>query len=492
MQRLKKIPFFLILLVMFFCLHGSLENYGFLEAKEVLWVGLLVSSVMLILFFITLFFTRDRLMAGLIIFFISLWYIFFGAIHDWIGNQSLLAFMHRYAVLLPLLLVVTIAWVIYLKRNKQRHQRWAFYLNVLLIIYCSIDGFLLLRNYFLPVKHTLATISFDKTKVKNKPNVYYLLFDEYPGYTTLRDSFAFNNDSLYHNLKQHDFEILPTFSNYDFTLFSMSSIFNMQYVDSNYDHGHLTQRDMQVRLNEIKNNQAMSIFNSMGYTIENYSIFDIAGHQNIAARHSLFPMHTPLLTDKFFHNRLMKDLSWWLITGKFKIASLKEKYFYSKDKDNQYMAQMLIESAARKSDEPKFCYAHFLMPHRPFFRDSSGQLRNFTSSREMYDLYFDKPVYLSYLKYTNRVITTLIEKITKNDSSAIVVVMSDHGFHTFNNAISYNPLNYDNICAVRFPDKNYIAVKEKWSTVNFFRYLFNCEFGQQLPFLKDSTIWINL
>ena len=50
MQRLKKIPFFLILLVMFFCLHGSLENYGFLEAKEVLWVGLLVSSVMLILF----------------------------------------------------------------------------------------------------------------------------------------------------------------------------------------------------------------------------------------------------------------------------------------------------------------------------------------------------------------------------------------------------------------------------------------------------------
>ena len=75
MLRLKKIPFFLILLVLFFCLHGSLENYGFLEAKEVLWVGLVVSGVMLVLFFITLFFTRDLLMAGLITFFISMWYI---------------------------------------------------------------------------------------------------------------------------------------------------------------------------------------------------------------------------------------------------------------------------------------------------------------------------------------------------------------------------------------------------------------------------------
>ena len=40
MNLLKKIPFFLLLLVLFFCLHGSVENYGYLNLSEVVQVGL--------------------------------------------------------------------------------------------------------------------------------------------------------------------------------------------------------------------------------------------------------------------------------------------------------------------------------------------------------------------------------------------------------------------------------------------------------------------
>ena len=66
--------------------------------------------------------------------------------------------------------------------------------------------------------------------------------------------------------------------------------------------------------------------------------------------------------------------------------------------------------------------------------------------------------------------------------------MSDHGYRTFRNEKGYEPFNYNNLCAVRFPDKNYIDLKEKWSTVNFFRYLFNCEYGQNIPYLADSSV----
>ena len=492
MQRLKQIPFFLLLLVVFFCLHGSVENYGFIGLHEVLILGLIIAGSVLVLFLVVLFFTRNYLSASLISFFIVLWYLFFGAIHDWIKSKYFLSFLHSYTVLLPLLLVITVAWIIYLQRYKTAQPQWTLYLNLLLMIYCSMDGVRIMRSYMTPEKNFFKQVAFDPGKVKTKPNMYYLLFDEYPGYKSLQDSFGFRNDSLYRFFAKNEFQLLPTFANYDFTLFSMSSIFNMQYVDSNYDHKKLTQKDMQQRLQEIKNAGVISLFSKMGYKIENYSIFDIAGQNSTAARNSLFPVHTPLLTDKIFHNRILKDLAWWLVTGKFKIESIREKYLYRKDRDNQYTEKMIIESSAQKTTFPKFCYGHFLLPHRPYYRDSTGNIRDFKSPDEMYELFFDKEIFLSYLKYTNKVISSLIKNITHNDPNAIIVVMSDHGFHTFNNSISYNPYNYNNICAVRFPDKNYINYKEKWSTVNFFRYLFNCEFGQQLPYLSDSTIWINL
>ena len=43
-------------------------------------------------------------------------------------------------------------------------------------------------------------VPFDQTKVTQKPNVYFLLFDEYAGYKSLQDSFNFKNDSFYNYL----------------------------------------------------------------------------------------------------------------------------------------------------------------------------------------------------------------------------------------------------------------------------------------------------
>ncbi|MBK6634490.1 MAG: hypothetical protein IPG38_09350 [Chitinophagaceae bacterium] len=149
-------------------------------------------------------------------------------------------------------------------------------------------------------------VPFDQSKVTQKPNVYFLLFDEYAGYKSLQDSFGFKNDSLYHFLKQKDFTELPTFANYDFTPFSMSSILNMQYVPENYNRSLLVQHDIHQRFGEIRNAHVFSIFRSMNYSIENYSIFDIKDNPALFRSNGLFPIHAALLTNKVFHNRLLK------------------------------------------------------------------------------------------------------------------------------------------------------------------------------------------
>ena len=114
MKPLKKIPAILLLLVLFFCLHGTVENFGFIDVKEVLYVGLVSLLCLMVVFLIVLLLTKDHLFASLLVFFIGTWYLFFGAIHDRITSTSYLFLLRKYIVLLPVLLTITVAWIIFL------------------------------------------------------------------------------------------------------------------------------------------------------------------------------------------------------------------------------------------------------------------------------------------------------------------------------------------------------------------------------------------
>jgi len=487
MQLLKKIPFFLLLLVIFFCLHGSLENYGFVELQEILVLGGLILACLGIGLVLTWLFTRNWLMSALICFFIALWYLFFGAIYDWLQTSQVLHFLHRYQVLIPALIVLTVGWIIFLHKKRSKHATLSMYLNLLLLLYCGIDSFLLITKNVEPVrKGQAAAVAFDPGKVTQKPNVYYLLFDEYAGYQSLKDSFGFANDSLYHFLDQKGFRNIPGGSNYDFTLFSMSSIFNMQYVDTTGITGTTLQNDLQVRTNEIRYGSVFGLFENMGYQIENYSIFDIGNRHSVSDKNDFLPVHSRLLTDKIFHNRLLRTSGWIFKTGKFALPAWKKKYLYQHDVTNIFSEQAVKQTAADKSTVPKFCYAHFIIPHGPFYRDSSGQYNSDASIADEATL-TNKAAYLAYLKYGNTVIESLVESITANDPQAIIVLMSDHGFRPYQTPERYVPFCFDNICAVRFPNNNYGATGERHSAVNFFRYLFNKQFGQNIPYLPDRV-----
>ena len=481
MKPLKKIPVILLLLVLFFCLHGTVENYGFIDLREVVLVGLLSLCCLIIFYLIVLLLTNDYLFASLLVFFVGAWYLFFVAIHDTITSTPFLLFLRKYIVLLPALLAITVAWVVLLKRKKAWRGRVLLYFNVLLLIYCSIDTVQLLRKHFSTSQlKPNVTGAFDITAVKSKPNVYFLLFDAYPGPTTLRDSFAFSNENFYSFLKQQEFKILPTYSNYDFTVFSMSSVLNMQYVPADYDPHKLTQHDIQCRVNEIRNGAVFSIFKKMGYSLANYSVFDIDDQHSISGENSFLPVHSRMLTDKILHNRILRT------SGKLfenAIPFLNRKARYEHDKDNLYAEKQVLALSTQKRTAPVFCYAHFMMPHDPFYRDSTGKPNPDAFLDDRYN--GSKELFLAYLKYTNTVIEKLVNNIRTNDTAAIIVLMSDHGSRFYGPAKKHNPYNHDNFCAVFYPNKNYLPTGEKWSTVNFFRYLFNSQFGQKLPYLDD-------
>ncbi|HQW93339.1 MAG TPA: hypothetical protein PKY28_09585, partial [Ferruginibacter sp.] len=418
MKLLKKIPFFLFLLVVFFCLHGSVENYGYLEIKEVLLIGGVLFLSILLCYGILFMVTGNAVLASIVSFFMGLWYFFFGALHDWVKSVTRISFISSYSFLLPLLLIITVLLFIFLKRKKQIAIKLFFYLNVLLLIYSAIDTVLLITKIASPKSISTRTVPFDTNKVNAKPNVYFLMFDEYAGNKSLKDSFGFANDSLFNYLSKKQFKKLPVFSNYDFTLFSMSAILNMQYVDTGYNPGKVTQRDFQIRTNEIRNGEVFTIFKKMGYQVRNYSVFDIGETHSISRQNAFLPVHSVLLTDKILHNRIIRTSGWLFQTGKLALPSWRKKYLYQHETNNLYAQQMLIKSAGEKKTAPVFCYAHFMLPHWPYYRDSTGA-HNSDEIIASSNLLHDKALYLSYLKYTNRVIEQLVDEIAGKDPGAI-------------------------------------------------------------------------
>jgi hypothetical protein len=485
MPLLKKIPFFLLLLALFFCLHGSIENFGFIRFTEVLYPGLYIVTGIILLTGLLLLFTRNLLHASLTAFFISLWYLFFGAFHDQVKSIDSLAFLKPYSVIIPILLLLTIGWILILKFRKSLHGRLAAYINMLMLIYCLVDIFILVKLQLTkPARLPVDSVKFDAAAVTKKPDVYLLVFDGYPGATSLKDSFNFTNDNLQQYLALNAFKPLPVFANYDLTYFCMASTFNMQYVKKDFHQLHLTQRDFQKRGVEINQAAIFTVFRSLGYQVNNFSIFEIDGLPPVSDKNSFLLSQAKLLTDKIFHKRLNRDVGDRL--GRI-IPFWKNRDFYQHDTDNKHAEDLLIRSATEKKQPPQFVYAHFMMPHGPYYFDSLGN-KNPYEKISHYTRWQDKALFLSYLKYVNKRMINMVDSIVKHSPEAIIVVMGDHGFRSFNTTALYQPMRFDNLCAARFPDGKYYRMKDKWSSVNLFRYLFNSQFGQKIPYLSDSSI----
>lgn len=488
MKQLKTIPWFLFLLVVFFMLHGTVENFGFIYPIELLKIGCTILICITLFYLVTKLLVKNSVHAALVCFFISSWILFFGAIFEWVKSIHLLHLLHSYTVFIPFMLGTFILFILFIRKKNKLQYKLCLYLNVLLLIYCLYDlGALILKATEKNPSTLSSVINFDTAQVKAKPNVYFLIFDEYPGYKSLKDSFAFANDDLYQFLEQKDFKFLPTFSNYNMTFYSMASMLNMEYINKPYNALQNTMDDDQMRIKEVRSARAIQYFKTMGYSFTNYSIFDILDQPSFKSN-SFVISQAKLLTHKIFFNKALSDIGWNFIYGKYAISYIKYIYMLE-DRNNKFFEKKLIKPDNQNSSSPRFIYAHFNMPHPLVFYDSVG---NYLPTAQIFDpqTYYNKPIILSYIKYTNTKIKNLVEAVCKRDTNSIVVVMSDHGYRGYNNNNSPVSLLFDNICAVRFPDKKYVAFREKWSNVNFFRYLFNSQFHQNIPYLKDSSIFL--
>ncbi|MFL5808786.1 MAG: sulfatase-like hydrolase/transferase [Flavisolibacter sp.] len=480
--------YFLLLLPVFFLLHGIVENYPLIAVSDCLVLFgtyLLATIVIAVVAFLLL---RSWRTAAMLSFFIMAFHFFFGPAHDFLKNLFGTSFITKYSFLLPFILVAFVLLIIYLKRKKPDFYKFSRYINVLLLVLILID---LSRLAFDAVRDSSAKSTTTATAARcescERPDIYLIIADEYAGKKELDEVFHFDNSAFYIQLRNRGFFIVDSsFGNYNYTPFSMASMLSMNYLDK-LEGRNKSLNDRNLCYRTINSNALIDFFKSQDYELKNCSIFQFAGKLPFAST-PFYMTGVDLITAQTFLSRINRDIRFNLVT-RLKIRSETERALKEELRINEELYKRAWDEATTSSERPRFVYTHLEMPHYPYYFDRNGkpnQIKDLWDSEQ-----WDLKKYIGYLQYANKKYLELIDHILKNsEKPPVVIFMSDHGFREFVGDSVDHGYHYMNINSIHLPNKQYQGFYKGMSNVNQFRVLLNTEFKQNLPMLKDSTIFL--
>lgn len=478
-------PVYLFLLPLFFVMHGFNENFELIAAKDAFILFLLYMGVSALVLGLSWLVYRNLSKAGFFSFLLMSYFFFFGSAHDFVKKITNEGLLSRYTFILPVSLLLILLVAVFIRKRKRNFTRTAMYLNTLLGLLIILETGILVYNMTTTVKIEKTVHDLKTCPDCPKPDIFLIIADSYPGKIELKEELGYDNASFEKELSARGFYISDSsFSNYNSTPFSVASMLNMDYLYG--ISGRLTKKDVNICYKTIRQASAYRYLRSEGYEFFNHSLFDI-GDQQTPVKTSLLMGKTSTITAQTFLKRIDRDLGHNLVT-RLNIGFIKKWVLYRTKSNNERVIEMTGKILDEKDDQPRFVYTHVMMPHYPYYYDSTGVAM--PDDFLVPGHYMDEPAFVQYLVYTNKKLLTLIDRIrTATDSKAIIILAGDHGFREFKRTVDFK-YHFMNLNAVYLPDKNYSSFYPGLSNVNLFRLIFNTQFRQQLPLLKDSTSFI--
>jgi hypothetical protein len=483
----KTIPFFLFLLPVFFVLHGFIEYYPSVPVIDALLLTLIYVACELLIAGIGWFIYRNVLKACLLALSLLVWHCFFGSMQDFLKNSFPQSFISQYRFTLPAAFFAFLTLFIWLKKKKKPLFALTRYLNLALMVIILID----MPRLLMKMNQSEKDLS-PELIIKNivpcdtcqKPDIYLILLDQYAGSTALKEVFHFDNSAFEQELNRRNFHIVPeSRSNYNLTPFSMASSLNMDYLPAEMGVKHHLNVGYSYRM--IRSSKVVKFLTTNGYQFYNYSVFDFP--KQPAHEYGAFLSYgIGLITWQTFISRITADIRLDILSGKLGFSSIQKKIAYEHLHFNDNIFELTRNIAAQRPAKPKFVYAHFILPHYPYYFDSKGQslpMEKLSGFRRT-----DSNDYIEYLQYGNQKILKLVDDILASSATPpVIMLLSDHGFrHPDRKAL--RKYDFMNLNAVYLPGKDHRYFNDSLTNVNQFRALFNTYFGQQFHFLKDSTV----
>jgi hypothetical protein len=305
----------------------------------------------------------------------------------------------------------------------------------------------------------------------NLPDVYFILLDKYGRSDALEEHFNYDNSEFIEGLEEMGFWVAGcSRSNYSFTVMSLASELNLDYVYNLTDTPNL-----KTTTALIQNNLVHRAFEELGYTTIAFDMGYSWGN---------------LKDSDYYLDGYPEEIDTWEMEP-FELLYLKTTigrllFTHPNDLADQVVLSDIERKAARTNlvldllpeipqiPGPKYVHAHIINPHPPYVFNADGTLNpdaEDTPEREGY------PAQLAYLE--PRILDAVQKILDESEHPPIIIIEGDHGFG--------KKYVTSNLLALYLPDGGAQELDEHMTLVNVFPTIFNTYFGTDIELLPDES-----
>jgi hypothetical protein len=483
------------LIPVYFIFHNyvdflSLVDFSKLTTSVIIWLALpfLLLGIYMLIY-------KEFSKAALATSWLLLVFFFAGPLMKELKNLPYINVLSKYSVFIPVLFLslILVHRTLYKKQESfKKAHLFIFIMLTVLICFDVVKYFIIKSN---PLHHTSIKTTTPLLKRNTlsdtiqKPDIYFLVFDEHPSAASVKTLFDFDNIPLDSSLENMGFKISPfAHSAYSYTAMSICSNLGLTEFAKPRGNDYNFKDILKAEL-LIKQNVLVPFLEQNNYGFVNASIFSTDKYPSPFREEMFWTRPEDMVRKQTLFLRIHEDLGWnytWLIKNKF-IEEINQKIKIETDAA-QKVVSLLDSTLTVTHNTPLFFYGHFMLPHSPNKYDSTGNI-NHWSYQSYTAKHSKKETYISQLKYTrNFIIETARKIITKNKKPMVLIIQGDHGYRMFNREKYSTSHKFSILSAIYFSDKDYNEIPDDLYAPNTMRIVLNKYFNTNLPLLYNTTL----
>jgi len=485
-MKIKSLVIHPFLFAVFPILFLFSNNVNSVSPNEIIFPLLLVSLITALIWISLSFVLKSRIKSGLITSLGLIVFFSYGHIYILLDKlQNDVDFSHM-LLLIPTIILFGLGLYYFIKTKRPLNNATKIVnvvaISIIIISFVSIGEYFITENYYGVLSEASEERSVGTTSAEGLPDIYYIILDGYAGTKSLQVSLNYDNSEFLDFLTKKGFYTSSeSFSNYQLTVLSLPSTLNMKYInDFAEKKGNSTDQNELIRMSQ--DNLVVQNFKSKGYTI--FAIEAGSTHTS-PMKHADFRLCST-------KTGAPSDFGMMLIRTTM-MNPIHVQLFSEERRDRILCGFSELAKMAERDSKPKFVIAHLMIPHEPFIFGEFGEAIN-PKDLTLADqkTTWDPDLYLGQLKFANKKIREVIEKLTKTDTPPIIIIQSDHGMRGWDASNRYENLlsAFNNFKAYYFPGKGRNMEFETTTPVNSFRSLFNLYFDEKYELLEDR-IYMN-
>lgn len=326
-------------------------------------------------------------------------------------------------------------------------------------------------------------------------DIFYLVFDRYAGASALEAIYGFDNRPFLDELESRGFFVADAATaNYLKTAHSLASTLEMEYLDASALAAEASAPDDWTPLyRALQGSHAVERFlHERGYSYLHLGVRRGATYTNTHAdRTFLYGEHTEF-SAVLLETTLLVALEHF---GNGEPGGLGGIYGNS----SLYQFNVLHQLASARGDQPRFVFAHFLLPHPPYVFNADGSW----VTPEQRAVRSNDELYLEQVQYVNSRLVGLLDDLLDRpaEEQPIVLLQADEGPFPDRYARDEEGFAWEQATDEELLQKFSIlaayhvpgltdegqGVPPDTTPVNSFRLIFNATFDAELPLLPNRN-----